>query len=364
MPTMPPSWPGRRRPRSWCSAPPRPPAATWPTGVASTTARCSWNDDASRVALQMGNDQLTLRSRFLHAASDLAKAERRRPVAAGRLDRGRPRPRADELASTGYSNLASLDVEQRRFRAAEHVLRGVAALHGRARHPDLPALADRRPVPAAPRAGSLERRSRGRRNGARRRRDAPGDALAPRGRPRSCRCVVASRSRPTALDAAWELAGRSTSRCCASRCSRPAERAWTTGDPDARVTEAAAAAAGGVRRRPGRRLGGGDLAVWLRALGSAGRCDGPRRPPSRSGSASRAATSRQLPGGGAPATRSRRRWRGATPPSRPTGPRASSCSTGSGAVGTADRRRAELRRDGIARCRPSRARARAPTPAD
>ena len=82
--------------------------------------KCS--DDATRIADRERHGELALRSRFVESASALAGGDEE---ARARLAKHIETARAhdwDELASACYSNLAYLDVEQRRFRAAEHVL--------------------------------------------------------------------------------------------------------------------------------------------------------------------------------------------------------------------------------------------------
>ena len=102
-----------------------------------------------------GDDALALRSRLVGAANELALGadgarERLVRVVEEARDHG-----LDELASTGYSNLAYLDVEQRRLADAERTLEESLRAHRRARHPHLQPLADRRAVaaPARSRAG-------------------------------------------------------------------------------------------------------------------------------------------------------------------------------------------------------------------
>ena len=78
--------------------------------------------EAARVAQQVGNEALGLKSQLVQAVTDLAlgvSGARQRCVAV--IEDARQRD-LDELASTGYSNLAYLDVEQRRLSTAERVL--------------------------------------------------------------------------------------------------------------------------------------------------------------------------------------------------------------------------------------------------
>jgi len=78
--------------------------------------------DAGRIAERERHGELALRTRFVQAAAALAGGdEEARPRLTEHIEAARAHE-WDELASTGYSNLANLDVEQRRFRAAEHLL--------------------------------------------------------------------------------------------------------------------------------------------------------------------------------------------------------------------------------------------------
>ena len=78
--------------------------------------------DAGRIAELERHGELALRTRFVQAAAALAGGdEEARPRLTEHIEAARAHE-WDELASTGYSNLANLDVEQRRFRAAEHLL--------------------------------------------------------------------------------------------------------------------------------------------------------------------------------------------------------------------------------------------------
>ena len=79
-------------------------------------------DDAARVAEASDHAQLALRTDLVRSLTSLVEGD---VTARGRLTDQVEAARAhgwDELASTGYSQLASLDVEQRRLRAAEQVL--------------------------------------------------------------------------------------------------------------------------------------------------------------------------------------------------------------------------------------------------
>ncbi len=78
--------------------------------------------DAGRIAGEHGEGALALKSDLVQAAAAVVRGE---PEARPRLVDTIETARAegwDELASTGYSALSNLDVEQRRYRSAEHVL--------------------------------------------------------------------------------------------------------------------------------------------------------------------------------------------------------------------------------------------------
>ena len=129
------------------------------------------------------------------------------PGAAGRprsRTRGRCGPRRarlDGLLQPRLPRRRAAPLPRRRARA-----RGVAAVHRRARHPDLPPLADRRPLPAAVPRGPLGRGPRGRRRRAGRRRHAAGDVLAAPGQRRWSPLRRGDEAPATHLEAAWELA--------------------------------------------------------------------------------------------------------------------------------------------------------------
>ena len=79
-------------------------------------------DEAGAVAGREGLTQLELRSELLTAAAELASGDETARVRL--LDRVEDARHAgwDEMASTGYSAVAALDVEQGRFRSAEQVI--------------------------------------------------------------------------------------------------------------------------------------------------------------------------------------------------------------------------------------------------
>lgn len=175
----------------------------------------------------------------------------------------------DELASTAYSNIANLDVEHGRYRAAERVL-----------EESLPFTVER-DIPIC-RHWQTAVRSRlqlvkGHWNAAL---EDAGAVLVDDGMPLAAlwphlvRALVPLRRGEDApldeLDRAWALADRLDEplRRLAVLAAL-AEVAWTTGRPDPRVTELAAAELRRCADIPGTGWGAGTLAVWLRRLGGA-----------------------------------------------------------------------------------------------
>ena len=237
---------------------------------------------AHRVADAHHQGQLSLRSEVVSAASGLAVRRRRGPHRAARPRRERARPRL------GRARLNRLLPGRQPRCGARPVPRGRAAaatvdpLRDRARHPDLSALADRGAVPSAPPAGSLERRSGGRRDRPRRRGDAAGDPVAA---PDHRAGAVASRRRRTVRGARRRLgAGRAARRAVAAAGrAGSARRALVddraSGPAGHRVRRRTAARA----RRPARCRLGCRPPLPSGCTGSGSRCT--RRPgsPSRSG---------------------------------------------------------------------------------
>jgi DNA-binding CsgD family transcriptional regulator len=78
--------------------------------------------EADQIAREEGDTVLALRSGLFRSVIDLAQGDvEARTHVTATIEQAREHG-LDELASTGYSNLAYHDVEQRRFRSAAHVL--------------------------------------------------------------------------------------------------------------------------------------------------------------------------------------------------------------------------------------------------
>ena len=229
--------------------------------------------DAGRIAAELGDDALALRSRLVDTATDLALGERRCPPPAGRRSSRRrvssgstsSRPRATRTSPTSTSSSAGWPrpsgvLEQslaftveRDIPICNHWQTGVRSrlrlLEGRW-------------------AAALE--------------DAD-DALARTGMPLATFWphLVAGLVRlrrdgteDTHLEAAWQLADRldePMKRLPA--LSALAERMWLTGQPDGRVTHTAPAELDRAAGSSAVAWSAGDLAVWLARLGIPTSCD-------------------------------------------------------------------------------------------
>ncbi len=228
--------------------------------------------DAGRIAEVGRHDALGIRSRLVRAAAGLAagdEAERTRLTGFIEDARG---ANLDELASTGYSNLANLDVEQRRLRDAQHVL-----------EESLPFSAERDiPICQQWQTGVRSRLHFARGHWSAALEDA-GFVLDGEGMPLATvwpLLVTAliplrrgDRVRPgdgpiDPLDAAWRLVGlidEPLRRLAV--LSALAEHQWMTGEPDVRVTDLAPGEVTRYHGIPGTLWAVGDLAVWLARLG-------------------------------------------------------------------------------------------------
>jgi DNA-binding CsgD family transcriptional regulator len=224
--------------------------------------------DADRVAGELGNDALGLRSNVIRAATDLALDEegsRERLVEL--IEEARER-NIDELASTGHSNLSYLDVEQRRLQAAERVLEESLAFTVER---DIP-ICNHWQTGVRSRLRFLE----GRWSAALEDAD---EALTRTGMPLATvwphliRGLVGLRRNAVAgdhLEAAWKLAeGLDEPLRRLPTLSAFAELMWLTGTTDERVTETAPAALEQAMSSPATAWAAGDLAVWLNRLGIA-----------------------------------------------------------------------------------------------
>ncbi|TIC87614.1 LuxR family transcriptional regulator [Nocardioides sp. GY 10113] len=222
--------------------------------------------DADAIARRHRSAALATRVGLFTAVSDLAQGDAAaRPRLVDLIEEARATG-LDELASTGYSNLANLDVEQRRPRSAEHVLEEALAF------------SSERDIPIC-RFWQTGVRSRLRLEQGRWE-AALEDAAAVLDRsgmplaalwPHVVSGLVALRRGEDGgshLEQAWELSGRLDEPLRRLPVlSALAERAWLTGARDDRVAGLAVAAVHDLAGAPGATWGVGDLAVWLVRLG-------------------------------------------------------------------------------------------------
>ena len=224
--------------------------------------------ESARIADRADLEALATRSRLIQNLTDLAGGdEHDRAAVLVEIDTARTRA-WDELASSGYSQLSYLDVEFRRYRAAEHVL-----------EESLPFAVDRDIAICQHWQRSVRSRLR---FGQGRWSAAQEDAvhvLTEDGMPvaRVWPLVISGlialrQGRPSEssdpLEAAWEMASelREPWRYLPT-LSALAERMWVTGVSDDRVTTEAVAAVAEQDGRPGTEWVVGDLALWLQRLG-------------------------------------------------------------------------------------------------
>jgi DNA-binding CsgD family transcriptional regulator len=224
-----------------------------------------YRSEAARIAETTGDEMLELRTRLVGGATDLARDV---PGARARFVSLIEDARAagfDEVASTGYSTIAYLDVEQRRLANAERVLEESLAF---TIERDIP-ICNHWQTAVRSRLRHLE----GRWDAALEDAD---DVLLRRGMPVATfwphvvRGLVALRRGDDGgdhLEAAWELADRldEPMRRLAA-LSALAESMWVSGTPDERVVRLAPAL---LSDTAGQATGWsvGELAVWLRRLG-------------------------------------------------------------------------------------------------
>ena len=316
--------------------------------------RCS--TDAARIADEHEFAPLAIKAEFVRTLVELAGGS---VEARARLSDQVETARAegfDELASTGYSQMSSLDVEQRRFRAAEHVL-----------DESLPFTVER-DIPIC-RHWQTSVRSRLRFNQGRWNAaledadhvlDEDGMPLATVW-PNLVRALVALRrgSGPVLvhLDAAWALARQIDEPLrTLPVLAALAEQMWMTGVADPRVTDDAVRELDRLAGSPGTEWGVGELAAWLLRLGliteppDAAALAEPYRAAFAGRHADAAAWWRQA---GEPFAEAMTLGDAPDPDLRT---RAVELLDSLGAVATADRQRVALRRDGIAQV-PTRPRA-------
>jgi DNA-binding CsgD family transcriptional regulator len=228
-------------------------------------------DDAGRIATTEHNDALDIRTRLIRAAADLAGGDDGARSRVADVIEDARNHNLDELASTGYSNLANLDVEQRRLRDAQHVL-----------EQSLPFTTERDiPICRQWQTGVRSRLHFARGHWSAALEDAAfvldGDGmplamvwpLLVSGLVPLRRGSEARTSEPAdPLEDAWELVGNIDEPLRRlAVLSALAERMWMTEVPDDRVTELAPALLQRCARINGTSWAAGDLAVWLVRLG-------------------------------------------------------------------------------------------------
>jgi DNA-binding CsgD family transcriptional regulator len=222
--------------------------------------------DAAQIAERVGNEPLGLRSLLIGAVTALATGERdARTHCVSVIETARAAG-LDELASTGYSNLAYLDVEHRRLAAAERVLEGSLTF---AEERDIP-ICHHWQTGVRSRLRFLEGRWEASLEDAADALDRAGMPLA-NVWPHVVSATIAMRRGEdgvTHLEAAWELAERLDEPLRRLPVlSALAERMWLTGTPDERVTTIAPRELEHAVQSSATLWAAGDLAVWLRRLG-------------------------------------------------------------------------------------------------
>lgn len=226
------------------------------------------HDDAGRIAETGRDEPLAIRTRLVRAAAALAGGDESARAPLAQVIETARSHHLDELASTGYSNLASLDVEQRRLRDAHHVL-----------EQSLPFTADRDiPICRQWQTGVRSRLHFARGHFSAALEDADfvldGDGM-PLAMvwPLLVTALIPLRQGadqpPTdPLDEAWNLVDLIDEPLRRSAVfSALAERMWTTGVSDDRVVQDAPGELTRLLAIPGTSWAAGDLAVWLARLG-------------------------------------------------------------------------------------------------
>ncbi len=232
-------------------------------------------EQAGEVAQASGDPFLGLRTDLLQSAVALATGdEEARADLAVHIEEARGHG-YDELASTGYSHLANLDVEFRRFRSAEHVL--VESLPFTVER-DIPicrhwqtAVRSRLHFVQGHWSAALE--------------DA-GQVLTENGMPlatlwphlvsalaelRRTGHVAGDAPGEDHLEQAWDLALRLDEPLRRlAVLTALAERCWMTGEADPRVHDLAGTELAAAAGAPATAWAAGELAVWLRRLGLRG----------------------------------------------------------------------------------------------
>jgi DNA-binding CsgD family transcriptional regulator/tetratricopeptide (TPR) repeat protein len=228
-----------------------------------------WCAEAAEIAAENRSESLALRSRLIASCTQLGRSdERARADLVEHIEAARSLG-LDELASTGYSQLASLDVEQRRLRSAELVLEQGLPF---AKERDIP-ICQHWQMSVRSRLRFLEGRWKAALEDAE-------DVLEDDGMPLAgvwphlVTALVGLRSGEAARDAnahleqAWSLAESIVEPLrTLPVLSALAERMWLTGQENRRVVDEAPHALRRVEDMPGAQWAVADLSAWLRRLG-------------------------------------------------------------------------------------------------
>ena len=223
-------------------------------------------EHASRIAKEEDSEALALRSGFVSAASALAAEDQEARNRLSDLIGPAVALGLFELATTCYSNLANLDVEQRRLRAADHVLE--ESLPFTVEH-DIP-ICHYWQTGVRSRLRLLQGRWSAGLEDAEYVLTGSGMPLAFLWPHVVSGLVGLRRSSHDDghLNTAWELAEELDEPLRRLPVlSALAERMWLTGQPDERVTMTAIRHLAQLAGSPGSGWAVGDLAVWLRRLG-------------------------------------------------------------------------------------------------
>jgi len=222
--------------------------------------------DALRIVRGRENEDLTFRTGVFAAVSDLAQGHlegRVRLVDLIEVARARG---LDELASSGYSNLANLDVEQRRLRSAEHVLEEALRF---SKEREIP-ICHYWQTGLRARLRFIQGRWSAALEDAAYVFDGSGMPLAAVWPHIVTSQIELRRGGDGAahLEEAWQLAEQLDEPLRRLPVlSALAERMWLTGTTDERVTDVAVRAVKDLGGLPWSAWGVGDLAAWLRRLG-------------------------------------------------------------------------------------------------
>ena len=230
-----------------------------------TASGCSL--EASQIAVAEGLPQVTLRTRLVGDLVALASGDTGARSAVDAHIKAAISADWDELASTGYSHLVNLDIEQRRFRAADNLLEASLPF---ALERDIP-ICHQWQTGMRSRLRFAQGRWSAAVEDAEQVLDEVGMPIA-RLWPLLVAGLVPLRrgenQRPdNPLELAWELASRMDEPVrLLAVLSALAERRWMTGVEDPRVSDAAVKAVARLAGDAGTEWAVGDLAAWLRRL--------------------------------------------------------------------------------------------------